>query len=984
VTDLAKYIPKTFRENLEWRLRVRKRAEKDVGFQAAMLAACKRDILFWMNAWCYCYEPRPKVIDGVQQPKTLPFITWKHQDPVITTLREHLGHCDIGIEKSRGEGMSWILILLALHDWLFDPQSKVGLVSRTEDEADDPDNSDSLMWKCLGVETPVLCDDGWRPLSAIRPGDMVIGSSGKPVKVLGVVPPHEAELFRVVFSDGVEVKCTGDHRFLVTEKWQRQSLRRLYNPRTPSLKTVEEMRHNLRGKKHWNYQVQSLCGVDYGDRTLPLDPYVMGAILGDGCLSKTSVEIASVDEEITDRMSVNLRGVSEVRQWSGISWGLSGGNVSNIVRGLGLRGKRAWEKFIPDSYMLSTRKSRLELLRGLMDTDGSVHEKSGYAVFYTSSPEMADDVCELVRSLGGASKISCYKSQYSYKGEKRVGRPGFRVSVSLPEGNPFHLSRKSERYKERSQTPERRIVAIEPCGRGMVSCLNVDADDHLFVIDGYILTHNCDWELSKLPPWMAGKKGVDWERNLSKHSLTNLRNGAQINADAATGNVFRGGRLKWAGMDEFAFFAKGQDSFALASSQGATNSRLFISTVNGTGNEYHQIMHEPSNMVRVVMDWRDNETRNRGLYRFMDGKPVATDPAHNPLQPDYNPPSPGVLDLFSRLRRKGFKLEGKVRSQWYDHECDRPGATPQRVAQELDRDYGGSMAKIFGHEFTAKVEADVRQPLRKGDISYNPETLEPLFDSKDHGQLHLWLPLDLNLKPPNRPYVIGADISTGLGGSFTSNSVASVIDQTTNEQVLEFASNTMPPTDFADFCIALAIWLHNAYLAWEANGPGEAFTSQIKKRKYGNLYHRTILGKRGRNRTKELGWYTNTKSKERLFHDIDNYVRCSGLKVRSEALSKEFAQYVMIGGEIKHVLAASTDDQSSMGRAHGDRVIAFGVAVQALRDRPVTDSLSAKVGPQNPPPNSIAARNLEELEAKRRSESGWDDRDNADLAAGRG
>jgi hypothetical protein len=641
VTDLAKYIPKTFRENLEWRLRVRKRAEKDVGFQAAMLAACKRDILFWMNAWCYCYEPRPKVINGVQQPKTLPFITWKHQDPVITTLREHLGHCDIGIEKSRGEGMSWILILLALHDWLFDPQAKVGLVSRTEDEADDPDNSDSLFWKI-------------------------------------------------------------------------------------------------------------------------------------------------------------------------------------------------------------------------------------------------------------------------------------------------------------------------------------------------------DWELSKLPPWMAGKKGLDWERNLSKHSLTNLRNGAQINADAATGNVFRGGRLKWAGMDEFAFFAKGQDSFALASSQGATNSRLFISTVNGTGNEYHQIMHEPSNMVRVVMDWRDNETRNRGLYRFTDGKPVATDPAHNPLPPDYNPPSPGVLDLFSRLRRKGFKLEGKVRSQWYDHECDRPGATPQRVAQELDRDYGGSMAKIFGHEFTAKVEADVRQPLRKGDISYNPETLEPLFDSKDHGQLHLWLPLDLNLKPPVRPYVIGADISTGLGGSFTSNSVASVIDQTTNEQVLEFASNTMPPTDFADFCIALAIWLHNAYLAWEANGPGEAFTSQIKKRKYGNLYHRTILGKRGRNRTKELGWYTNTKSKERLFHDIDNYVRCSGLKVRSEALSKEFAQYVMIGGEIKHVLAASTDDQSSMGRAHGDRVIAFGVAVQALRDRPVTDRLSAKVGPQNPPPNSIAARNLEELEAKRRSESGWDDRDNADLAAGRG
>ena len=241
----------------------------------------------------------------------------------------------------------------------------------------------------------------------------------------------------------------------------------------------------------------------------------------------------------------------------------------------------------------------------------------------------------------------------------------------------------------------------------------------------------------------------------------------------------------------------------------------------------------------------------------------------------------------------------------------------------------------------------------------------------------------MNLKPPPRPYVIGCDISTGLGGSYTSNSVASVIDQTTNEQVLEFASNTMPPTDFADFCIAMAMWLHNAYLAWEANGPGEAFTSQIKKRKYCNLYHRTIMSQRNRKRTKDLGWYTNPKSKERLFHDIDNYVRCSGVKVRSEPLSKEFGQYVMIGGEIKHVLAASTDDQSSMGKAHGDRVIAFGVAIQALRDRPVTDRLSVKFGSQGPPPNSIAARQQEELDAKARRESGWDGRDNADLAAGR-
>lgn len=634
-------IPREITANLQWRADLRVRAANDAGLQRAMLAMCQEDVLAWMIGFAWCFEPRPKAVNGIKQPKTLPFIPWEHQEPIILQLRQNLGVCDIGLEKSRGEGMSWILILMALHDWLFDPQAKIGLVSRTEDEADDPDNMDSLFAKI-------------------------------------------------------------------------------------------------------------------------------------------------------------------------------------------------------------------------------------------------------------------------------------------------------------------------------------------------------DWELTKLPVWMVGVKGADWDRNRSKHSLTNFRNGAQINADAATGAVFRGGRLKWAGMDEFAFFNPGEDAQALASSHGATNSRLFISTVNGTGNEYHRVMHEPSNMLKIVMDWKANPTRNRGLYRLENGKPAATDSA-NPLPKYYDPPDQGVLDMFSRLRRKGFKLEGKVRSPWYDRECDRPGATPFSIAQELDRDYGGSMEKQFGVEFQGKVDAAVRPPRSVGNLSYNPETLEPAFDYKDFGPLALWLELTGKLRPPEKQYLIGCDISTGLGGNFTSNSVASVIDQVTMEQVAELVTNTTPPNDFADLCIALAKWFWNAQLAWETNGPGEAFTSQVKRRLYGNLYYRRVVHVRSEKKTTEIGWHTNTRSKLRLFYDIDVYVRALGLKVRSQELGKEFGQYVLVNGEPQHVMAATNEDHATKGKSHGDRVIAFGVAVQALRSaKPISAVMRAGQDfKQEPPVGSMAWRNAQEEAAKKEYLDGWDDRDNWDIAAGR-
>jgi len=489
---------------------------------------------------------------------------------------------------------------------------------------------------------------------------------------------------------------------------------------------------------------------------------------------------------------------------------------------------------------------------------------------------------------------------------------------------------------------------VDNCKIGLVSRTESAADDPE---DSDSLFWKIDWELTKLPPWMAGKRGLDWKRNVTNHTLTNHRNGARITAGAATGDVFRGGRLTWALMDEFAFFKKGEDADALNSSHGATNSRLFVSTVNGQNNEYFRIMHEPSSMVKVVIDWKQNISRNRGLYQFARGVPVAVDPVNNPLPAKYNPPSQDILDLFARLRRKGFRLEGDhrtgdagdnapLRSPWYDHECDRPGMTPQRIAQELDRDYAGSEYLVFGNEFNALVGKQVIPAVHVGRFDVYEETEEGemdysvLFNSTFDGNVKLWMPLDVRGRPPKSSYALGADVCTGLGGSYTSNSTLVGFDMLTREQVLAFASNTIEPGDFADLAVGIANWMWGAYLGWEHNGPGAAFTKWILKLNYGNVYRRKSQTKKNRRETKELGWWTDEKTKSAMFSEISRAVQKGDCVVRDEELAKEFKQYVYLNGKIEHAASLTTDDGSSRGKAHGDRVIALGVVLQCALDRP--------------------------------------------------
>jgi hypothetical protein len=134
--------------NRQWRKQMDLRARTDAKYRAKIIARARKDVVFFFKALCWLEEPRKSRGSGGRVTTgSFPFIPWQHQLPLIYAIREKLGYEDIVVEKSRDEGVSWISLLMALHDWLFVKGAKIGLVTSTEDLADDPGNADSLMAK---------------------------------------------------------------------------------------------------------------------------------------------------------------------------------------------------------------------------------------------------------------------------------------------------------------------------------------------------------------------------------------------------------------------------------------------------------------------------------------------------------------------------------------------------------------------------------------------------------------------------------------------------------------------------------------------------------------------------------------------------------------------------------------------------------------------------------------------------------------------
>ena len=357
------------------------------------------------------------------------------------------------------------------------------------------------------VTTPVLTPTGWRSIGSLRVGDLVIGSSGQPTPVLGVYPQGRKEVFRIRAQDGASTLCCGEHLWQVFTAADRR------RDKPGRVLQTQDMVGRLRVWHQHRYELPLVgAPVQFVPQPVPMDPYALGLLLGDGCLTTSTTptcstrdpELANALEDALEEIELHptRRGDDVLyRQGRGGRGGVIVANpVTTILRELKLAGTTAKTKFVPDAYLHNTPEVRIAVLQGLLDSDGGPVAQSARSCriqYTTCSERLRDDVVVLARSLGGVADWRRRKA--AGRGPGRVdGRPVFHrsdaycIDIRLPAGiEPFRLSRKRDIHRQHGGgRPMRFLDAIEPAGDAETVCIQVAATDSLYVTEDFLVTHN--------------------------------------------------------------------------------------------------------------------------------------------------------------------------------------------------------------------------------------------------------------------------------------------------------------------------------------------------------------------------------------------------------------------------------------------------------------------------------------------------------------
>ncbi len=345
----------------------------------------------------------------------------------------------------------------------------------------------------------ILTPKGWKLMGDIKINDEIIGNDGKPYNVINVFPQGKENVYKMTFSDNSEALCSGEHLWKVYDVSSKVN-------KVINTNTIKDSLLCNNGQKR--YKIPLVSPIIFEEKKLPIDPYVLGALLGDGCISQNNITLCSGDLEIVENVKHKLPNelTLKKRKGSDFDYGISKkvrnsyikNDIIESLKKLNLHGKKSYDKFIPDLYLYSSINQRLELLRGLMDTDGSIfsahkdrRKTSSVAEYYTISPELLEGVKFLVHSLGGttntrikdvAGTTDKWGRNYNYN----IYQTKIRLTQNL---NPFKLKRKSELF-EVKEKPVRLIKSVELYSEEETQCISVSSPDQLYLTDDCIVTHN--------------------------------------------------------------------------------------------------------------------------------------------------------------------------------------------------------------------------------------------------------------------------------------------------------------------------------------------------------------------------------------------------------------------------------------------------------------------------------------------------------------
>lgn len=369
--------------------------------------------------------------------------------------------------------------------------------------------------KALSLDTPLATTAGWTTMGTVVVGDVLFDERGEPCRVVYVAPIQEGnECFEVVFDDNSIIVADAEHLWLSETSASRRSdcltaarRERGVGPGTrpqnqrrsfPQIVTTRQLSETLhvvgdtRGRLDRNHSVRNAVSLVMPERDLPIDPYVLGAWLGDGHSQSSYItnadravfdQICSAGYSLGEPLANTNTGKASTRRI-----GSRGGvPMHKSLRLLGL----LHNKHVPICYLRASTSQRLALLQGLMDTDGWVSATTSSCEITSSRPQLADGILELIVSLGWkvTSRIRVPKCSNG-----NDGRPSCRM-LFRPSANVFRLPRKANRLRfdlqQKSRTRRRMVVDVRPIASVPVRCIAVDSPKNLFLAGRQMVpTHN--------------------------------------------------------------------------------------------------------------------------------------------------------------------------------------------------------------------------------------------------------------------------------------------------------------------------------------------------------------------------------------------------------------------------------------------------------------------------------------------------------------
>lgn len=317
----------------------------------------------------------------------------------------------------------------------------------------------------------------------ITAGSLVIGADGKAHAVLQTFPHKDKEIYKVSFSDGTYTRAGAEHLWTVCY-WGHNRKHRMQQ----TVLTTEQIMKDYKRPhydggfihKYWLPQQQPIV-FQPNDAPLPIHPYLLGVLLGDGSFSSRTPCVSNPIPEIKQYIQSLGYNCAESKIYGGsVHFNVLG--LAKTIRDMGLYKCCYNKKFVPQQYLFASPQDRLALLQGLMDTDGSVN--AGKARFNNCNDNIINAVCWLARSLGMIATVSNYMDKRAKSAPCKVVNINTQVCPFLKEPN------KVAKWKPSRNCRVRKIVDISPDGKEDAQCILVDSEDHTYLTRDFIITHN--------------------------------------------------------------------------------------------------------------------------------------------------------------------------------------------------------------------------------------------------------------------------------------------------------------------------------------------------------------------------------------------------------------------------------------------------------------------------------------------------------------